>query len=145
MVSQLRIKLRDQGANCRNDTVNLRDSVNGSLDTLHQFIDDPTDPFNTSTIVINIPDIPPPFPCISRRLSFEVCDLWKWGHGPAEWACPTVLEFSFINTDGTECGTIPFVLRGSCDFPGPDPIIKENEGVFMPSINGVQIIRYNFD
>lgn len=147
MVDKIRIKLRDQDKNCRNDTVNLQDSINGNLDTLYKFIHDPTDPFNSSTIVIDLPnDIPPPLPCVRTNFSFEICDLWAWGHGPAEWACPTVLEFSFINTDSTECGTIPFVMYGHCVFPGPDPAIEgEGDGIFMPMIDGKRVIRYNLD
>lgn len=143
MVDKIRIKLRDQGNNCRNDTVNFADSVGSSLDTLAQFI---ADTANNSTIEINIPNIPPPYPCAKRPFSFEVCDLWKWGHGPAEWNCPTVFEFTLINTDGTECGTIPFVMYGHCVFPGPDPAIEEGkEGVFTPSVKRGQVFRYNLD
>ncbi len=140
-VDSVRITLRDQNKHCRNDTTNFLDTIPTPDDTVAQFIDNPLVP-GSSTVTLNIqPNLTPPYPCIKRTLSFEVCDLWKRDHGPADQTCPTVFEFSFVNSDGTECGTIPFVMYGICIFPGPDPVIREGDQVY-PLIENVQIIKY---
>lgn len=142
-ITGLQIKLRDQSKHCRNDTTNLIDTTGGLPDTVEQFILNPPD---NSTITINLlsQPIPPPYPCIPRTFSFQVCDLWKRNAGPADQRCPTIFEFTFLNSDGTQCGTIPFVMYGGCIFPGPDPAIREGDHVY-PIIEGVEIIKYGSD
>jgi len=165
VVQKIDIKLRDQDASCRNDstyltrpkdTLTLYDTVIVDKDTTitsRDSIDrDTTGVFSTgpngngSTMTFDLRDptittggqLPPGPPCQSRSFEFEVCDLWKWGHGPAEFDCPTVFEIILYNSDGSTCGIIPFVIWGSCNFP-PDPRIEGGEGGRMPTQSGLYI------
>lgn len=177
-VQQVEITLRDQDKNCRNpqthlgkpDTtgsVTLYDTVYVGTDTIitsrDSLIINPNvlytfDEVTGSTVTLNLLDPPtapdgplgPAPPCESRSFQFEVCDLWSWGHGPAEQDCPTVLEIKLINSDGTECGIIPFPIVGSCQFPDPTPGTggggdMERRDLFVPSVGEleVQFIRYD--
>lgn len=95
-------------------------------------------------------DLPPGPPCQSRSFQFDICNLWSWGHGPAELECPTVFEVTLVNSDSSMCGVIPFVIWGSCMFPGGDPAaeggggIGTRQGLFIPDVGelNLQMIRY---
>ena len=176
-VNQVEITLRDQDENCRNpythlgkpDTtgsVTLYDTIYVGTDTIitsrDSLIIDPNvlytfDEGEGSTVTLNLADpvntpggpLGPAPPCESRSFQFEVCDLWSWGHGPAEQDCPTVFEITLKNSDGTTCGVIPFPIVGNCQFPNPSPGTEEEgdmerRGLFVPGVGelDVQLIRY---
>ncbi len=173
--SGLEIKLRDQGKPCQNDNVFLnqrdtvgivtlydtliagkdtlitsRDSVIYMRDTLYTITYDstlgPNHPAN-SRIFIPFDDSLTSVPCKTATFMFEVCDLWKWGHFPAEYDCPIVFEITLKNANPPkpDCGTIPFVIWGDCNGGGMK-IQGEGgelvEGTYVPNVGEVRIIRY---
>lgn len=176
VVDGIEIKLRDQEGPCRNsetwltkpkDTVTVYDTVIVGNDTTVT----PRDSvgrdtvgvfstgtggstmiyeFDTDTNVVKGGPLPPRPPCKSRSFKFDICNLWKWGHGPAELECPTVFEIVLRNSDGTYCGIIPFVIWGSCVFPA-DPKAggggdgeQTRSGLYIPDVGELEmrLIRY---
>lgn len=175
--SALEIRLRDQGKACQNDKVFLnqrdtvgvvtlydtvivgkdtlvtsRDSLIYNRDTMYVITYDSTLGSNypaNSVITIPLPvtDTLTSVPCKPMEFMFEVCDLWKWGHFPAEYDCPIVFEVTLKNANppNPDCGTIPFVIWGDCngldvkiEGEGGEPV----EGTYVPNIGEVRIIRY---
>lgn len=175
--SGIEIRLRDQGKVCQNDNVYLnrrdtvgvvtvydtaivgtdtliksRDSVIFNRVPLHVITYDSTlganHPANSAlTLPFPFDDTLTSVPCKTATFTFEVCDLWKWGHFPAEFDCPIVFEVTLKNANppNPDCGTIPFVIWGSC--AGPELKIQGEggelvEGTYVPNVGEVQLIRY---
>lgn len=174
--SGLEIKLRDQAKPCQNDNVTLNtldtvgvmtlyDTLIAGKDTLITSRDSvivnriqpkgvitydstlgPNHPAN-SRIFIPFDDSLTSIPCETATFMFEVCDLWKWGHFPAEYDCPIVFEVTLKNANPPkpDCGTIPFVIWGNCNGGGMK-IQGEGgelvEGTYVPNVGEVRIIRY---